>query len=254
MALGFQSQGQQLAIKGVYRGRDIFIQNPYDSQKKSFCIQSVSLNGNTIISAPNSSALTIDLSNQSLNDSVSLLIFHYTECTPKILNPRVLQAGKGFSIAQTSVDNASVSWITTGEQDKKAYYILEKLYLEGWKTLKKIESKGDIDNNQYSIGVVHYSGENQFRVHYLSNGASTYSDIFDFYSAADAISFYPIDEVDEIISLSKATDYIIKDLDEKVYMRGFGLDIFVRELKPGEYILVIENREEAFFKPVPEDY
>lgn len=215
-------------------------------------MQSVSVNGSTILSNPNSSALTINLSHFLLNDSISLIVFHYDECLPKILNPRVLQSGSGFMIVRPTADNASVSWITTGEQDKKAYFELEKMYLDGWKSIQKIKAKGDIDNNQYSIGLVHYSGENQFRINYVSNSTSIYSDIFEFYSGADPISFYPVDEVDEIISLSKTTDYQIKDIDGKLYMKGYALDIFVQELKPGEYILVIENREETFFKPEPQ--
>ena len=254
MLISLTSQAQQLTLEGVYRGRDLYIQNPYNSEKKSFCVQSVVINGNTSIQSPNSSALTIDLSEFNLNDSISILIFHYSECLPKILNPRVLQSGSGFAIVQPAADNASITWMTTGEQDKNAHFELEKMYLDGWKVLDKVIAKGDIDNNQYSLGVVHYAGGNEFRIHYISKASTIYSETFEFYSTADPISFYPIDEVDEIISLSKATDYVIKDLDGKIYKQGNALDIFVRELKPGEYILVIENREEVFFKPEPEDY
>ncbi len=236
----------------MYRGKDIYIQNPYNSGKKFFCVQSIAVNGRTVISSPNSSALTIDLSSFNLNDSISIIVFHYAECLPKILNPRVLKPGSGFSIVQPMADNASVSWISTGEQDKNAYFELEKMYLDGWKAIQKVKAKGDIDNNQYSIGLVHYAGNNQFRLHYVSETTDQYSEEFEFYSAADPISFYPTEDVDELISLSKPTDYEIKDLDGKLYKKGFGLDIFVRELKPGEYILIIENREEPFYKPEPE--
>jgi len=239
-------------LKGVYRGRDVYVQNPYNSTKKYFCVQSITVNGQTVISKPNSSALTIDLSSFDLNDSISIIVFHYSECLPKILNQRVLQPGAGFSIVQPMADPSSVSWISTGEQDKTAYFELEKMFLEGWQVVKKVQAKGDIDNNQYSIGVVHYAGDNQFRLHYVSASLSTYSNIFEFYSAADPISFYPTDDVDELISLSKATDYQIKDMDGKLYKKGYALDIFIRELKPGEYILIIENREEPFYKPEPE--
>ncbi|MCF6360572.1 MAG: hypothetical protein L3J29_07405 [Cyclobacteriaceae bacterium] len=252
LASSYISSAQQLSLNGVYRGRDVYVQNPYNSGKNSFCVQSISLNGNTIISSPNSSALTIDLSPFQLNDSISLLIFHYSECLPKILNPRVLQAGSGFSIVQPMADNSSISWISTGEQDKNALYQLEKLFLEGWKTIEQIKAKGDIDNNQYSIGAVHYAGQNQFRIHYVSESIDVYSEVFEYYSTADPISFYPTEDIDELISLSKPTDYQIKDAEGKLYKKGFGLDIFIRELKPGEYILIIENREELFYKPEPE--
>jgi len=252
LLISLASQGQQLKLEGVYRGRDVYIQNPYNSSKKHFCIQSIAVNGRTVMSSPNSSALTIDLSSFNLNDSISIIVFHYAECLPKFLNPRVLKSGSGFSIVQPMADNASISWISTGEQDKNAYFELEKMFLDGWETIHRVEAKGDIDNNQYSIGVVHYASDNQFRLHYVSEIFSVYSNIFEFYSTADPISFYPTEDVDEIISLSKATDYQIKDAEGKLYKKGFGLDIFVRELKPGEYILIIENREESFFKPEPE--
>ncbi len=248
------SQAQQLSLKGVYRGRDLYIQNPFNSDKNSFCVQSVVINGTTVISSPNSSALTVDLSNFQLNDPVSLLLFHYSECLPKILNPRVLQTGSGFSIVQPMADNSSISWISTGEQDKNGYYKLEKMFLEGWKTIETVKAKGDIDNNQYSIGVVHYAGDNQFRLHYITENTSIYSDVFEYYSTSDPISFYPTDDVDELISLSNPTDYQIKGIDGKLYKKGYALDIFVQDLKPGEYILIIENREEPFYKPEPKDY
>ena len=248
---GSTAQGQQLTLNGVYRGRNLFIQNPYNNEKGTYCVQSISINNRTVLTSPNVSALTVDLSGFSLNDSIAMVIFH---CAPKILNPRVLQSGNGFTIVQTSADNASVSWITNGEQDKNANFELERLNLAGWEPLLKIKAKGDIDNNQYSIGVVHYAGQNEFRVHYVSNASSLYSEIFEFYSTADPISFYPIDEVDELISLSKATEYKIKDSDGNLYKKGYALDIFVQDLKPGEYILEIENREEVFFKPESEKY
>lgn len=237
---------------GVYRGRDLFVQNPYSNETKSYCIQSIDVNGRTILSSPNSSALTVDLSNFEINDMVRITIFHSNGCTPKILNPRVLQPGSGFSIVQTSVDDSSISWIATGEQEKNAHYEVEKLKLDGWSVINKVAAKGDIDNNQYSVGVVHYAGDNEFRIHYISKSTDTYSETFTFYSSKDPISFYPIDEVDELISLSEPTDYLIKTKEGDVLKKGIGMDIFVGDIKPGEYLLVIENREEEFFKPEPE--
>lgn len=238
---------------GVYRGRNIFIQNPYNSETKQYCVQTVEVNDKTLISSPNSSALTVDLSYLALNDMVKLTIYHNQGCKPKILNPRVLESGKGFRIVQTTADDASVTWITTGEEDRNAYFELQKEKLDGWVTLKKISAKGDIDNNQYSIGVTHYAGDNVFRIHYVSKLVDTYSETFNYYSTIDPISFYPIDKVYDLISLSKETDYSIKDQEGKVVKKGVGQDIFVEDLKPGEYILIIENREESFFKPEPEE-
>lgn len=250
----FKVEAQETIVQtGVYRGRNLFVQNPFNKETSAYCVQSIDVNGKTVLSSPNSSALTVDLSGFAINDMVRITIFHNSGCIPKVLNPRVLQPGVGFSIVQTSVDNSSISWITTGEQEKNAHYEVEKLKSDDWEVISKVKAKGDLDNNQYSIGVVHYSGDNEFRIHYISNSIDTYSDTFNFYSSKDPISFYPVDKVDELISLSATTDYCIKTKEGTVLKKGVGLDVFVGDLKPGEYILVIENREEEFFKPEPEE-
>ncbi|MCB0503906.1 MAG: hypothetical protein KDC58_00240 [Cyclobacteriaceae bacterium] len=248
-----KTSAQETIIQtGVYRGRNLFVQNPYNSETKAYCIQSIELNGTMVLSSPNSSALTIDLSGLQINDDVRIIINHKSDCIPKVLNPRVLQPGVGFTIFQASVDESSISWITSGEQEKDAYYEVEKLKSDNWAIIQRVKAKGDLDNNQYSIGVVHYSGDNEFRIHYISNTADVYSENFNFYSAKDPITFYPIDKVDQLISLSEPTDYIIKTKEGTVLKKGVGQDIFVEDLESGEYILVIENREEEFYKPVQE--
>ena len=252
--LSLNTYAQQQVISGVYRGRNIYVQNPYINESERFCIKSIQVNGHKILQNLNSSAITIDLSKFYLNDSISIIILHSETCTPKILNPRVLLPGSGFAIIQASADNAAITWITTGEQDKNAYFELEKMKLDNWVPIIKIQAKGDIDSNQYSVGATHYSGQNLFRVHYISGEKSFYSEEFEFYSSTEPISFYPIKNIDELISLSKSTDYIIKNFEGKILKKGIGQDIFVGDLKSGEYILVIENREENFFKPEPEEY
>jgi len=244
--------GQTLIAKGVYRGKNIYVQNPYIPVSKKYCITSIELNGRVVIAAPESSAVQVDLSGLQLDDDVTIIIHHFDECSPKVLNREVLDSGTNFHFVQTLADDASISWVTNGEEPGKAGFIVEKKKMQKWAPVAEVTAKGNLDANQYSIGIEYYSGLNEFRIHYLSADQDQYSDEFSFYSAQDPISFFPVDDVDNLLSLSRSTDYIIKNANGKVVMQGVGMDINVEHLPYGEYTLIIENHEESFYKPEPE--
>ena len=170
----------------------------------------------------------------------------------KFLNVDVLQKNLGFSFIQYTADNSSVSWITAGESPGKGELIVEKQKMDGWQPIKKIPAKGDLNNNQYSLAVAHYSGDNLFRVRYVIDGNDFISEEFSFYSAEDPVSYFPVDEVEDLLSLSRITDYKILSLDGDLMMQGIAQDINVEGLPYGEYYLIIENRQELFYKPQPE--
>lgn len=244
--------GQQLMLEGIYRGKNVFLQNPFITSTNSYCIKSISVNGKVITSNPKSSAVQINLEYLKLDDAVLIEIAHNASCEPKVLNAYVLKKNAGFRFIQTTVDNASVSWITGGESPGKGKFHLEKLKIDGWEVIKNVPAKGNLDNNQYSLAVAHYSGENEFRINYQLEGQEFLSEEFSYYSAEDPVSYFPIDEVETLLSLSRVTDYKIKTLDGNLLMQGIAMDINVEGLPYGEYILVIENREEVFYKPEPE--
>jgi hypothetical protein len=244
--------GQQLTLKGIYRGKNVFLQNPILASGKTYCIKTISVNGKVMVSSPKSSAVQISLEHLSLDTPVQIEILHDTTCSPKILNAYVLEENTGFRFIQTTVDNASVSWLTTGESPGKGEYHLEKLKIDGWEVIKIVPAKGNLDSNQYSLAVAHYSGDNQFRVIYELEGRKYISEEFSFYSAQDPVSYFPVDEVETLLSLSRVTDYKIKTLEGKLVMQGIAMDINVEGLPYGEYLLIIENREEIFYKPEPE--
>ena len=249
---GVISRAQTIELNGVYRGKNLFIQNPYLANKKSYCIQSISVNGVTVANSLNSSAVQVDLQSLMLDAPVKIIITHVAGCDPKILNGAVLEQNVGFSFIQYTVDNSSISWITIGENPGKGEFTIEKMKIDGWEPIKKVPAKGDLDNNQYSLAVAHYSGENIFRIRYVIENKDFISEEFSFYSAEDPVSYFPVDEVYDLLSLSRITDYKIKSLEGKVVMEGIAQDINVEGLPYGEYFLIIENRQETFYKPEPE--
>ncbi|MEN8249612.1 MAG: hypothetical protein ABFS32_11820 [Bacteroidota bacterium] len=244
---------QELTIEGVYRGRDIYIQNPYvNVEGGTFCINSISINGEKKIEDPTTSAVKVSLSHLTIDAPVSIVIRHSSLCTPKILNPEVLNTGSSFQYIQVTTDDSSISWVTTGEMPGDGKYFIEKLKLDGWQVVSVVPGKGNLDNNQYSIGVEHYAGDNRLRIRYVLGMQEVTSDEIDFYSDMDPIFIYPEGDVYDMISLTRPTDYVIKDFDGNLLMKGEGQDINVEQLPYGEFIIIIENREENFFRPEPE--
>ena len=246
---GIVSHAQTIELNGVYRGKNLFIQNPYLVNKKSYCIQSISVNGAKVANTLNSSAVQVDLQSLSLDAPVKIIITHLDDCAPKILNGAVLEQNVGFNFIQYTVDNSSISWITIGENPGKGEFTIDKMKIDGWEPIKKVPAKGDLDNNQYSLAVAHYSGENIFRIRYVIENQDFISEEFSFYSAQDPVSYFPVDEVYDLLSLSRITDYKIKSLEGIVMMAGVAQDINVEGLPYGEYFLIIENRQETFYKP-----
>jgi hypothetical protein len=248
----FSAYSQELTLNGVYRGKDIFVQNPFLSSEGAFCISYISVNEQKVIESPATSAVKIDLTGFSIDDPVSILIHHHSSCLPKVLNPEVLNAGSTFKFMQTTADEASISWVTTGEMPGDGIYVLKMLKMDGWIPLFSVPGKGNLDNNQYSVGVDHYSGDNRYRLTYTYDGQETLSEEFTFYSDLEPITYYPDGNVYNMISLSRATDYVVKNYAGEVVLKGVGQDINVEPLAYGEFTLILENREETFFRPEPE--
>ena len=243
---------QEIVLSGVYRGQDIYVQNPYTNVEGSFCIAYIEVNGRRIIEQPDLSAVKVDLSRFNINDSINIIIKHHGVCTPRVLNADVLDAANSFEYLQIIADDASISWVTTGELPGRGWYEIYKMKLNGWVPIDSVLAKGKLDNNQYSIGVEHYSGENLFKINYHYEQTTTESEDFSFYSDLEPISYFPEDKIYDLITLSRPTDYVIKNQEGKILLQGYGQDIVVSSLPYGELIMVLENNEEFIFRPEPE--
>jgi len=250
--LSFTLFAQEQRLTGVYRGRDVFVQNPYLNAEGAYCIAYITVNDVKVIDDPSVSAVKINLSKFAINSPISIVVYHHSSCSPKILNAEVLDVGSAFQFLQIIADDASISWVTTGEMPGSGIYFIEKLKLDGWLVIDTIRGKGNLDNNQYSQGIEHYSGENQFKLIYLYNEDKIVSDEFSFYSEMDRILFYPEENVYDFLYLSKPTDYVIKNDMGEVLLKGYGQDIDLELLPYDELTLIIENREELFYHSEPE--
>ena len=73
---------------GVFRGNNLFIQNPYRNLSSDYCIKKIDLNGNTLNLNYQLSALVLDFNGIDLFSPVSIKIFPKDSiCKPVVINP-----------------------------------------------------------------------------------------------------------------------------------------------------------------------
>ena len=240
----------EIILIGKYHGKDIYVQNPYDDKKNSYCTSAVFVNDRQVQDYPTALAFTVDLSHLSIGDLVVLRIEHSNDCAPKVVNPQVLKEKEGFEFLLEQVDNNSVSWNTKGELPG-GKFVLEQLDSIGnnWSKIKEIGGKGIGENNQYSISPDHYEGINQYRVKYIGHDSKeSYSLKLTYTYTTDPVLFTPKTKVTNKITLSREAPYTISDMNGNKVKEGTDKVIMVQDLKRGLYYLNIQNRSERFIK------
>ena len=251
-ALGHAHAGE-IKLSGAYLGTNVFVRNPINPANNTFCILNIYVNGKELIGLPPSSAIQIDLSSYNLNDPIEIRVTHKEGCKPAFINPDVLNNFRRFEFLFSQIDDNSINWITTGETPG-GYFLLEKMRWKGWQSIDSVSGKGKMDNNQYSLEAEHYSGDNEYRITYTTQTEEYYiSEVITFYSLLKSVTFFPTNEVYDVISLSRATDYEIYDEYGKLVAEGFGEYIDVDDLPvDAEYTMIVENEPAQFYKPKPE--
>lgn len=240
----------EIVLVGKYKGKDVYVQNPYDDKKQTYCTIAVFVNDRKVQDYPEASAYTIDLSYLNMGDLVVLRIEHSDECKPKVVNPQVLTHDLGFEFMLEQVGNNSISWNTKGELPEGKFEIeqLDTLGLN-WNIIRETVGKGSIETNQYSVSPNHHDGENQYRIKYTdSEGVEAYSLKLLFTYTQDPVQFSPRIKVTSKIKLSREIPYNITDMNGNIVKEGTGKVIMVQDLKRGLYFLNIQNRSERFVK------
>ncbi|MBX2960322.1 MAG: SpoIIE family protein phosphatase [Flavobacteriales bacterium] len=84
---------EKMTVKGVYSGKNLYVQNPLKEEfGGGFCVTRVLLNGKATETTTNAHAFELNLSDKLLKigDSIIIVFEHYTGCSPRILNPIVI--------------------------------------------------------------------------------------------------------------------------------------------------------------------
>ncbi len=241
----------EINLSGSYLGKNVFVRNPLDPTTSNYCVTTIFLNGRELTNLPRASAIQIDLSGFNLNDEILIRVIHKEGCTPSFINPGVITNKRGFEFLFTQVDDNSINWITTGETPD-GYFEVMKMKWKGWQKIDSVRGKGQIDNNQYSLEADHYSGDNQYHLIFHNQTDSYESEEINFYSLLKPITFFPVNKVIDLISLSRPTDYEIYDESGELVLTGYGEYIDVDHLAYEEFTIIIENEPAQFYKPKPE--
>jgi len=242
------SQNGKVELSGVYKGKNLYVQNPFSGDMKSFCTENVFVNGEKKLSNIQSSAYEIDLSFLKIGDPLVLKITHSTDCKPKILNPQVIRNNSNdFHFLSFNVSDTKLNWSTKGESEGGKIFVQQ--FTRGqWTNVKNIKGKSLPTKADYNSVITHHNGLNKYRIKYLDiHGKVVYSHISEFNSAESDVTFYP-SRVSTKITLSRSIDFEIMDSYGNVVKKGNGDKIDCMDLKSGVYYLNMHNQTEKFFK------
>jgi hypothetical protein len=238
----------ELVVSGVYQGNNIFVQNPYNPKSGVFCTTQVFVNDRLLLENPKASAFQVDLTYLKINELVVIRILFHEGCSPKVVNPHVLQGAKGFQFLYTQADENAITWMSQGERPGGMFVLERQLTDFEWEVLSETPGKGAGNAHLYSLRATHIDGENRYRLHYEApEQEDNFSVEFAFTLTEYPITFSP-SMVTNKITLSQEADYKITDFNGQVVMEGRAREIFVNALRPGQYYLVVQNRPQKFIK------
>ncbi|MBC7388511.1 MAG: hypothetical protein H7329_04810 [Opitutaceae bacterium] len=237
----------ELTVVGEYHGKNLYIQNPYSSEKNEYCVKEVYLNKQKITTPLNTSAFEIDLSGLEIHSQVIIKVVYKDDCKPKILNLNVIKTHVKFHFSDFSIDDQKLTWTTTGEKLSGKFFIEKSLH-NSWVVIKDIESNGGLGVNHYSIEEIHHSGSNKYRIKFKEGiDHFQYSKVIEYHSRKKAILFSPKKATD-FIKFSDTTDFEIVNSEGNSLLKGRGISVNVSNLVSGVYFLNLDNRTEKFIK------
>jgi hypothetical protein len=236
-----------LTLTGVYQGKNLYIQNPFAGNQKDFCATEVFVNDVKVLHNIQSSAFEIDLSHLKVQQPVTIKITHKDDCKPKILNPQVIKATSSFQFSSFNVDKEHLVWSTKGEKPGGKMFVEHFLY-NSWVNIKELPAKGGVIINNYDLKSSHNSDLNKYRIKFVeSDGQVFYSQIVEFKSDLEKVTFYPTRVTDKI-TLSREADYQILDAYGSEVKKGRGKEVDLTGKPTGVYYLNVDNQTNKIFK------
>jgi hypothetical protein len=241
---------QTIVLSGVYQGSDLYVQNPFSGQGVSFCVFEVRVNGDVTSDEVNSSAFAIDFEVLGLRvgDDVEVMINHKNGCTPRVLNPEVLNPRSTFEVTSIEVDAQGVlSWSTKNEAGELPYFI-EQFRWNKWVKAGEVAGVGKPGEHQYQFKLIPHSGTNRIRVRQTDyRGEIRTSEEVEFAGPSKAVTFEP-EKPKDVITFSSPTSFEIFDRYGQLVMKGYDNKLEISELEKGEYYINYDNSFGSTFK------
>ncbi|HCC28808.1 MAG TPA: hypothetical protein DEQ03_01895, partial [Marinilabiliales bacterium] len=235
----FAFASEEIVLKGVYQGKNIYIMNPFAASGVGFCVFEVTVNGQLTTDEINSSAFEVDLTvfQFKKGDKVIIIIKHKDGCVPKIINPEVLKPQSTFEAANMKVDNKGVlTWTATLESGSLPF-VVEQFRWNKWVKVAELEGKGTPGSNEYSVKVPAHSGNNRFRIKQVDyTRKPRYSKEIRYRSLEPPVTFSPPKPENEIV-FSRETFFEIYDYYGNLVDKGMASKVDISKLTKGDYFL-----------------
>jgi len=249
-----RGNAQELKLDGIYQGKNLMVMNPSTGQG-SFCVTEVKVNGTTSSDQIHSNAFEINLKvfDFKIGEKIQIVLIHKSGCTPKIINPEVLDSKSTFVLTTMKVDikTNNLNFTTTGESGVLPI-IVEQFRWNKWIKVGEVKGKGTATVNSYQIPVSMCSGDNQFRIRQTDfTKTARISKAFKFRSMAISVTYTPLKKITNEINFSDVTMYEIYDAYGKLLLKGIGNKVDISSLKKSDklkYVLLFDNQEAQFSK------
>ncbi|MDD2562643.1 MAG: hypothetical protein PHU27_00300 [Salinivirgaceae bacterium] len=250
IALSLPAFSGEIVINGIYQGKNLYIMNPFSSIG-GFCVQEISVNGQTYTEDINSSAFEINFTAFQFNfgDKIVVTIKHKDDCKPRILNDDVLKPRSTFEVKTLRFDmkTNTINWETTKESGALPY-IIEQFRWNKWIKVGTVEGKGSVSTNEYSFDVDLISGVNRFRIFQNDfTNRKRYTKEVAIRSAKAPVTFEP-KKPSTSITFSAETTYEIFNGNGERVLYGKGSTVDITNLPKGDYYLNFDSLTETFKK------
>jgi len=252
MFSSISSSADEMVLKGVYQGKDLYIINPMLDMGEEYCAYEVLINDTKFEDVINSSAfrITLDYAGLEFGQEFQVTIKHHENCTPKLVNPEVLKPLCTYEITshELGYDNI-LKFLTDNESGKLTFYI-EEFRWGKWIEIGRIQGEGGPGSRKYSQKVYPFKGENRYRVYQIDHlNRKFYSDemVYEMDKEPVVVTSKLL-KVTRDITFSSYTYYaVINEFGEEL-ISGTGDVVDVSNLKKGEYFLNFENEYVVFKK------
>lgn len=246
-----------LSVEGTYQGKNLYIQNPMDSEGFGYCVTKVTVNGDIMPGGTNVGAFEVDFAdfNIAVGEPVFIVIESHDGCKPKVLNPEVLLPRSTFNIESMKASkDGSIEW-TTSKEEGKLPFIIEQYRWNKWVRVGEVQGLGGASGtNSYTFKLDPHSGENSVRVVQVDHsGKKRPSEPVKFQSDNPKLSKTPAKVKTDIQFLDPngvltETRYEIYDAYGNIVKKGVGKVVNCSNLKRGVYYINFDNTNEKFIK------
>jgi hypothetical protein len=238
-----------IVLLGIYQGKNLYVQNPYQASGVGFCFVKITVNGIVPPDDCSGSAFEVPFNclQVKIGDNLRVVIYHKPDCDPKVLNPEVLRPKSTFIITKFElIGTDTLSW-QTGNEDGKLPFIVEQFRWHKWVRIGEVDGKGIKSPCSYSFKITDvHSGENKFRLKQIDfTSEPHYSDTLIYTSNKRPVTL-TMDKIQKGALFSSPTMFEIYDRYGNILKKGYGDSAEFLNLERGvSYYLNFDNTMEA---------